>query len=324
MITPIEYSIIMNISPLIQLEFEVYLKTKIAEKKNKKIANNHIAFSKFGVTDFIPCNGFGYDLRAAYSPVAAVAAPSLGTTKYNNIANGSRSSVYFTPIESADQILQSSPIHINYINDHYDDTPLKLNIFTSIPDQYRTDEYLYQEPSTSETELCTMRSATATDNITTDGITDDSTSTAMIGNSSSSNEDNCCEDWNFESPSKIYKKNEFCSMHNVYDINPKQPQNYYLKEENHTNPSATISMEYISTDTQNQIEASKPLITDENTEQNFFSNSDDHFIPKNSSSLAMVHKSCYVYPAIDSSNDSARLHPSSSLPEFLLEEDQIH
>lgn len=92
-------------------DFEVYLKSKIAEVEQARASNEEKA------SCYSDPHGAFHRPYARYAKLHLIDSHSLR----KSIASGSKASVYFTPNDSVDQAqLQLSPMHINYIRENLD------------------------------------------------------------------------------------------------------------------------------------------------------------------------------------------------------------
>lgn len=241
------------------LEFEVYLKAKMIEKKNKLLSHADLSTAMFE-NELMRRNSFG------------CASQSDG----RNPASGSRVSVYFTPKETTEQIMQLSPIHINYINEQHYENPLSDdNPYANTPlfDQQTISNNIKSESTNNiSADVCIDDSPTTSDNSTLDATTG---STAMIGDASSSNEDNFCKDLLMEyQPNtdrlKINRINKemYYSMENLHNFKPNHSKLYQQKRNNRTVSTSFISSKIPSNNelnkTKNNIVYSKLISPDSN------------------------------------------------------------
>lgn len=240
------------------------------------------------------------ELAYLNSPVHNPASPS---SIANNLVLGSKASVYFTPTETTEQMLQLSPIHINYISESYDDPLEYLNknpyantpLFNTIKSEVILERIDDDSPTTSE-------------NMTIDAITE---STAMIGENNSSNEDNCSKDIEMQyypsegSERKDRNSKEFYySTENVHEIKPNASKKYSLLSSYREIPS------FLCTEVRDSIKMNDAKAVADKT------------ISKSS---AVVDESidlanpCHSRHAVSlvNLNDCTKLQTSTSLPEIL-------
>lgn len=324
----------------------MYLKTKIAEKKAKKMANSNLSAALFD-TDFAHSHkGLEYGMR--HHSMA------------KNYSNGSRTSVYFTPKENAEQILQLSPIHINYINEQYgefDELHLPNNPYANLPFFGRQKKIkpnlhlqraqsIFDESATDNGNESSSSTRMITDNnVTNDGISE---STAMIGDSNSSNEDKNLKDFDFKyQPTKERfiskngrnnKKEFFYSMQNIYDVEPNRSKYNFLPKllNDDSNGCESTKKTNTTTTTTSSINLNgNGIVTHviNNADLNGITKENqtvphDSVVFKNTKSLANVHNyknsnnSCNLSP-IAKINFCTRIQPSSSLPDFSIDEKPV-
>lgn len=268
-------------------EFEVYLKAKMIEKKNKLLSHPDLSTAMFA-NELMRRNSFG------------CASHSDG----RNPTTGSRVSVYFTPTETTEQIMQLSPIHINYINEQHYENPLsECNPYANTPlfDQQTISNNKLESTKNISVNVCIDDSPTISDNLALDATTE---CTAMLGDASSSNEDNNCKDLQFEyqpneNKLKMNRSNKemYYSMENVHNFKPNYSKLCQQKQNNRT-----VSTSFICSEIQNNIKLNKAKGID-------YSN----VVLTDSNSLANVR---YGNDVKELNGCDGLLQPSTSLPEI--------
>lgn len=322
----------------------MYLKTKIAEKKMKKMNGNSLSAALFDADFTHSHKSLEYGIR--HHSMA------------RNLSQSSRTSVYFTPTENAEQILQLSPIHINYINEQYSDfdglhlpnnpyanLPLfgrqkrfkahqSMQRAQSIPDDLATDN---GNESSSSTHM------TTDNNLAPDGISE---STAMIGDSSSGSgsgsEVKNLKDFDLRyQPTKDrcttkngrhHKNDFFYSMQNIRDVELNRSKYNFLakvSDDNKgcgsakmANTKSSINGNSIITHVNNNNIDLTNIFTENQTVPN------GSVVCANAKGLANVHNfknsnNSGALSPIAKLNFCTRLQPSTSLPEFSVDEKPV-
>lgn len=222
-------------------EFEIYLKTRIAEKTNKKLANASKYNSNFYASNFLPCYVFGQHLRAPDDASTTTVAMNVPSAARYCTVNGSRTSVYFTPTESADQLQpQVSPIHINYIADH-DQRPFEFPEYLSIPllDRSKMNAIDPQVVlNCIDNNSGTDESTLTTDVVTSDGNSD--STTVMVDGSSSGSSNVLDTEFQIKPIKSIQNMNvlEMCLSHDR-----KEPHQLSNEEKHLTSPLLTVDID---------------------------------------------------------------------------------
>lgn len=231
--------------------------------------------------------------------------PASPNSITKNLVLGSKASVYFTPTETTEQMLQLSPIHINYINENFDEHMGFLNknpyantpLFNTIRSEVILERIDDDSPTTSE-------------NMTMDAITE---STAMIGENNSSNEDNCSKDVEMQDyPGERNERRDrnskefYYSTENVHEIKPNAPRKYNLLSSYKEIPS------FLCSEVRDSIKMNDLKAAADKTISNSSAVADE------SNDLANPCHSRHAVSLVNL-NDCTKLQTSTSLPEILLQ-----